>query len=364
MPARRRSATARVPSVPAGLRLHAEGERYSTLLKERDRLLRNISTKKKGLERVLAESREAHAAVLGQLQPLLEQFEALTTQLRTLFEQLLAPGRLSESAAKQVAKVRQTMAGLGYLGQLDDDEPSDVDESEFSGDHEARAHSSRDERWSGEPDSAKEAHAKREVGSAPQRGQGKDQESLRAVFRRLVAASHPDRASNEAERELRTATMKQATQAYEAGDLARLLELEKAWHRGQSLPPADSAEASCRELERVIRELRAQATQLQRELREAKANGALNPLDETMTKAVEEAHSDLEQLETLRNFVTRYRDGKMSLKEFVRGPQVAYVDEDEAMEAMFAELLGVRASKPSKATKGPRAKPKRGRSKG
>ncbi len=38
MPARRRSASARVAPAQPGLRLHAEGERYSTLLKERGAL--------------------------------------------------------------------------------------------------------------------------------------------------------------------------------------------------------------------------------------------------------------------------------------------------------------------------------------
>ncbi len=92
--------------------------------------------------------------------------------------------------------------------------------------------------------------------------------------------------------------MKQATQAYEAGDLARLLELEQGWRRGQSLAPVDSTEASCRELERVIAELRAQASQLQRELRAAQASGSLTPLDQPIVDALEEAKADLEQLET------------------------------------------------------------------
>ncbi|MEO8902901.1 MAG: hypothetical protein ABI488_12745, partial [Polyangiaceae bacterium] len=50
MPARRHSASVTTPAQP-GLRLRAEGDRYSTLLKERERLLRSIDTKKSKLER-------------------------------------------------------------------------------------------------------------------------------------------------------------------------------------------------------------------------------------------------------------------------------------------------------------------------
>ena len=68
MPARRRPATARVTEpVEPGLRLHAEGERYSTLLRERERLLRSIRTKKQKLERALEDSHEARRAVLERL---------------------------------------------------------------------------------------------------------------------------------------------------------------------------------------------------------------------------------------------------------------------------------------------------------
>lgn len=359
MPAPRRSATARSAPAQPGLRLHSEGDRYSTLLKERERLLRGISTKKQKLERALIESREARAAVLEQLQPFLDRYEAATAQLRALFEQLLAPGRLSAHAAKQVAKVRQSLVVLGFLGQLDDEEPDDFESWDAASSREGPRQSARDGGFGDEAPESSEPHSKREVSSAGQRGQGKDQQSLRVVFRRLVAAAHPDRASNESEREHRTAILKQATQAYEAGDLARLLELENAW-RGQSLPTQESAEASCRELERVIRELRAQAGQLQRELRAAKQSGTLTPFDEPILEALDEAQADVEQLEALCNFVTRYRDGEMSLSEFVRGPlETADAEEEaEAVEAFLADVLGERGSGRSKARKPGRAKPK------
>ncbi len=38
----------------------------------------------------------------------------------------------------------------------------------------------------------------------------------------------------------------------------------------------------------------------------------------------------------------------MSLNEFVRGPRPAYSDEDEALEAILAEALGIRPAKPAK----------------
>jgi hypothetical protein len=354
MPRRRQPATARV-AVPfqPGLRLHAEGERYATLLKERERLLRAINGKKQKLERVLIESSTKRGAVLDQLSPFLARYEATTAQLRDLFDELLAPGRLSASAAKQVARVRHSMAVLGFLGELDE-APVDPDEHQ-RGDSDWPGERSGDpEFFPRDSDRGSERHREREVSSAQQRGQGKNQESLRTTFRRLVAACHPDRAANEAEREQRTATMKEATQAYERGDLARLLQLEQAWQRGQSLASVSSTEANCRELERAVRELRAQSGQLQKELRAAEAAASLSAIDEPILQALEEAKADVEQLEAVRDFVVSFREGKIGLREFVAGPRPLQVDEE--LEALFNEMLAEQDSNAGKRRKRPRAK--------
>ena len=51
--------------------------------------------------------------------------------------------------------------------------------------------------------------------------------SLREVYRRLASRLHPDREPDEAERARKTALMQQANQAYAAGDLLALLELQR-----------------------------------------------------------------------------------------------------------------------------------------
>ena len=346
MPARRRSAAAHVTApVEPGLRLHAEGERYGTLLKERERLLRSIRSKKQKLEQALETSHQARESVLAQLGPLLELHDTTTAQIGALFDELLAPGRLGSRAAKLVAKVRRTMAALGFLGFLEEAlEPDEDEESEWPP-------SSGEGPWPEQSDDEPaSAHAQREVGSAEQRGQGKDQESLRAVFKRLVVASHPDRAANEADRERRTAALKLATQAYEQGDLARLLELEAAWQRDQSLPLTGTAEARCRELELVIRELRAQSSQLQRELRAARASATLTLESEPILEALTEAQHDVEQLAAIRDFIARFRDGKISLAEFVAGPAPLHTEEDleEAIREFMSEQAGNAAQPPKR----------------
>jgi len=332
-PARRRPTPANAATPPeSGLRLHAEGDRLGALLKERDRLLSTIRTKKRSLGGAQDKARDGHTAMVEKLSPLVTRYEAVRAELRALFEQLLEPGRLSASAAKKVAGVRRT---LERQGVLDAPDPPPVDDADW----ESPGRPGQSRPSPGARGASQNDFSRREVDSAEQRGQGKDQESLRTVFRRLVAASHPDRASHEAERQERTAVMKQATQAYEQGDLARLLELEQAWQRREALPPSGSAEARCRELETVIAELSAQAKQLQSELREAKRQLKSTLVDETVDEAFREAREEIEQLEVMRDFVLGFRDGKISLSRFVAGPTRFEVEDDIDLEALLSEVL-------------------------
>ena len=59
--------------------------------------------------------------------------------------------------------------------------------------------------------------------------------------------------------------MKEATRAYEEGDLARLIELESAWHSAAGTAGEGDPEARGCELERINRELLDQVRRLTRE---------------------------------------------------------------------------------------------------
>lgn len=70
------------------------------------------------------------------------------------------------------------------------------------------------------------------------------QKSLQEIFRRLVAALHPDRAPDEAERERRTGLMQRVNVAYEKKDLLQLLELQvQVEHIGKTNLRAQSDES-------------------------------------------------------------------------------------------------------------------------
>ena len=121
------------------------------------------------------------------------------------------------------------------------------------------------------------------------------------------------------------------------------------------------AEARCRELERINRELLNQVRQLTRELRDVKQGAresSFGPLD----RMVEQAGRELDDFASICEFVRKFRDGKSSLAEFARGPvhlQGADDDDDDLegmLESIFMAELGY---EPAPARPGTRRKRRR-----
>ncbi len=330
---RKRSTTSNAPShtdkPQLGLRLHTSSERLHALEKERERLLRDVQKKKVQVDQMAEKAQESARVVFEKVAPIIAQTDALCLELHALFVELLAPGRLSASARKKVAKVRKILDERGMFGTADDpqhDAANDAEDLDESFGHDVDPFG---------PKPSFHQHSPQEVASAMPRGQGVGHESLRALFKRLALVVHPDRAAHETDREHRTAVMKQVTQAYDDGDLARLVELEKLWLGGATATSNGDDTVRCREIERIIRELRAQATHLGHELRLLKKS---TMLVNTMNATLATAEAELDELKTTCTFVKSFRDGKITLAEFVLGPEIKPVDDSAMADVVFQFL--------------------------
>jgi len=328
--ARRRPATTPTLPLPDGsaqtsLRLHAAGERLGALLKERERLLADVRKKRTALQAATERASSAAQEVATQMKPILVQYERLRAELAALFDELLAPGRLKAGARKKVQSVQRSLMAQGLIPEREEADPAPdpfADGATFESDFDAEA----------PPFSGRRPSDER-VASAPQHGQSAGRDSLRTLFKRLALAVHPDRAQHEDDRERRTEAMKEATRAYEDGDLARLLELEEAWQTGSPSPSTtNDEERRCVELEQTIRELTRQRRELMSELRDLRAQVREDMLDVPVSEVVAGAEDELKELAGIRDFVKAFRDGKITLAQFVAGPELdEALPEDDAI---------------------------------
>ena len=129
-------------------------------------------------------------------------------------------------------------------------------------------------------------------------------DGIHKLYRRLAQRFHPDRASNDAEREARHVVMLQLTQAKRDNDVYRLLQVAMA--HGQALKIDFSDDL----LDKVIMQLAEKLRQLRAEKRDLKGNHSLEAvvyqvfhsrtnreMDERFVEAVSDLHEEIEEVE-------------------------------------------------------------------
>jgi len=271
-----------------------------------------------------------------------EEIPGLLGEIRAHFDSLL--GEKSRLSRRDKGRARRVLAEV--LELLGPDEvvilrAPDEDERGREPQHEGEAG------WAHPVDAARSDragargghHGRRgaasEAGPSAERPDAAPGSALRAAFRRLTVALHPDKVQDEAEKAQRTDLMKQVTLAFQSGDVGRLLELERTLLA--SRPPGDDPEALARRLEtlgvanaellRQLRKLTAERAALVQALPlPVRRGGASTPIRERLRVAVEgaiaETEAHVKDLRTIRDFARRFAEGKMAMAEFLSGPDL------------------------------------------
>lgn len=350
-------------------------QRLVALQKEHERLLRDIAKKKQALQSMEALASELMTAFFNGLDPLRAEMETLVRQLRRAFETLLGEdSRLNrrdqaklrsvyadilESLPPELLMATQPPAGPG-ASSPDDDEDSSFD---FEWDEEPSEPRGRS--WQG----GAPGPAGGEAGySAPKPNEAQSG-TLRTLFRRLATLLHPDKVQDEAEKAERTTVMKDLTSAYEAGDLARLVELERL-HMASTPRDEDPDAVTSRvqQLTEANRELRRQLRALAEE-RKAVRDSLPFTLDlraksrlrergmQQLESIMQGVQAELEDMRTLHDAVERLAGGKIGLREFLASLSLSQEPElSSMMDDLIEEFLDTFGDFQ------PRSRPRRGSS--
>lgn len=324
----------------SALRLQAPSEALAALIRERSRLLKAIAKKQSELEAAREQQRAVEQSLFERMQPLVREHAALQQEISSIFQELLASGKLSKTARKKVSQIFDELKEFGDLDPIGgpksgaSEEFDDADFDPFG-----------DARNPGASPSSQSVNSAKHAGGQP------GNESLRGLFRRLTVALHPDLVQDPAEQQRRTEVMKDVTRAYEEGNLARLIEIEQLFAAGKD-PRRDTSsdEGKCKELERAISELKLQKQGILAELKSLRAGSVLAMMfgkrrvsreeqAEQVDYTIEKASMELEPLREMRDFVKSFRDGKIKLAEFLRGPSSRRAQEFDIAEAMLEYVL-------------------------
>ncbi len=331
------------PAEESALAVHRSAAqlRLEALEKEHERLLREITKKKAACELTEANARDASSALEAKIAPLRDGFVSTLDELRAIFKALL--GGQSRLSKRDKARVRRLYAQL--LPDLAA-EDRQAEPGRDAGDDAGRrsppfgAHGPRP--GDHETDAGYSANKPSEKGAS----------LLRALFRKLAVALHPDKVQDPKEREALTSVMKEVTRAYESGDVARLVEIDRTWLVPSSTHDreadlerrvADMLQAN-KELRRQLRTLTANLKDLKQMVpgmqsaRQRGARSRATPSSE-VDEMVAQMERELAHLQKLRDFARSFRDGDIDLLEFMLGPQLAFEDADDPFDQMLAEVM-------------------------
>jgi hypothetical protein len=339
-----------VPDPPGALALHRSPAqlRLLALQKEHERLLREIGKKKAACEVTEQAARDAASTLESRVRPMREAFQAAIHQLRTIFATLL--GDASRLNRRDKARVRRL-----YMDLLPD--------LAFETEPRTGAQAASEDDFTGQDGAPFGANERvvddgSESGYSASKPSEKNASLLRALFRRIAVALHPDKVQDPEQRETLTTVMKEVTRAYEMGDVARLVEIERTWLAAAPLTEQqDDLELRLAQLLQANKELRRQLRTLSAELKDLKQSvpgldarrGRGGRVQDTAGAQVERFVQDMErevgQLQGLRDFAQSFLDDEISLAEFLLGPPTAANgDEVDPFDQLLEDVLEAMAN--------------------
>ncbi len=329
-------ATRRVRAAAHGrsgdLSVGAPPQRLLSLQRQHRALLRKIAGKQKDVERLKHQLEKAQQDLERHVEPIAARCRRTNAEIWRMFEMLLT-SLPTKRGRRAVREVFEALVSQGVLLPIE-------------------AH---DDPKFGEHDTPPPRERVQPTGggySAAPRGAEPGRDTLKAVFKRLTLAFHPDRTQDPAEKLARTALMQSVTQAFQTGDLASLLQLERKSAAPHASTAAPDATAQCLALERVCDELRLQLSELKQEARQLERSEALqffsaDSVDhaaKSLDRFVRTVEAELDELTRIRDFVAAFRDKKLTLDEFLCGPLFQF----GGGEFDFDDLVrGLETAKPS-----------------
>jgi hypothetical protein len=324
---------------PSDLRLRLEA-----LERDNEKLIKQIEKKRTELNNLLDRIREIGVEVAQRSAPILQQLLELDEKIHAGFAEIFTGKKLGKQSRKNIEKIYYTLQMSGLISPHHlPGEAEDADEDlDDEGDWDAEDFFGRGGR----------SPLDNQVAS-PQLDRD-ELKKIRQIFLRLADVFHPDKTLDEHDREYRTEVMKEINQAYQAGDLAKLLAIEKQHQMGEIID-RDNEDDLTRRCAQVVQEnefLTSQFANLKQEIRQTKntPEGSIVAEYKKLTKKgidpigemVAETESQIQIVADVHKFVIDFRDKKMTIKEFMKGPavfqQMQSVSPEELLMELFAQF--------------------------
>ena len=334
------SSTTVTPLALSDLHLQLQG-----LEKEHESLLKQIKKKRTELNNFVEKMRSLATEVFHKVSPNMQTMAELDAEIHALFTEILTTRKMGKQTQKNIQSLYRSlqMGGIISYKAIDEDEEDDEEQLDelFENDDSQENHQRRRQFWEAEGDS--------ESPTVPRTDESR---KVRQTFLRLAEIFHPDKVKDNETQMTHTEIMKEINKAYQEGDLARLLEIERKYEVGETIDnnSEDDLSRKCKNIEQQNQILKNQYEKLKQELRLAK-NTPEGTMVADYKKAAKQGIDCIElMLETIqsqtkivaeiRDFVKDFKDKKIPIKEFLAGPQSLRSMQEDMMEELMEKIMG------------------------
>ena len=339
-------------TTPSTLSLSHLHERFAGLQKEHQWLLKQIKRKRTEVNNFVNQMRSVALEAFEKTAPIYQKATNLDQEIHELFNEIFTTRKFGKKSRRQIEEIYQTLQVMGLISHRMEDEEEDEGE-EFD-----ELFEFEEEEMNQFNEEAKkyyqEYRGENKENFEPARAK-KDSKNIRHIFLKLAEKFHPDKANDSETQARHTEIMKELNRAYQEGDLASLLEIEKNHQVEEILFSQDEDEQTrrCKRLEKDNAILKKQYEHLKLELKLAKNNPegqmvkdyrkAKKQGIDMIAEMIKVIEKELKELVKIRDFVFQFKNKKMTIKEFLQGPRLGHQmserEQQEIMEELLAELM-------------------------
>ena len=311
--------------------------RLNLLEKENSKLIKQIESNRTKLNNLNDSIKEVGIQIAQRVAPFRQKILELDEQIHTVFQEILTGRKLGKKSRKDIETVYYHLQFDGVISPKHLPMESDIFENNDESEDEPN--------W----DNYKGRSHQQVVEDIPKPDRD-ELKKIRQLFLRLADSFHPDKVIDEAEKEYCTEIMKEINLAYQDGDLARLLAIEKQQELGAIIDrdSSDDLTRHCAKVEAENTYLKDQLETLKQQLKLTKKTqqGEMTAVfkkiskygGDPMSEALREVESQISIIEQMHQFVVDLRDRRITIKEFLQGPE-ALRQQQMSEEELMLEFL-------------------------
>jgi hypothetical protein len=311
--------------------------RYAGLEQEHKKILKQIKTKQTEIDKLTTKMQDIMQEVATKSMPIMQKVHEADAKIHELFKEILEKRKFGKKSKSDVRRVYLSLQTQGIISanlEFLDDEDDDDEDDDFDFDPEFASFFGEGNPNSGEGGGHKGYHSFRDMLENTPQIDRDEQKKMRQVFLRLAEIFHPDKCLEHDLAEHYAEIMKEVNQAYQSGDFAKLLAIEKQYQAGQAIDLENESDLDrrCQGLEHQNSVLKNQYERLKTDLRMTKSTQegqmateytkivktGINPIDVLTNEVQEQLDITTEVLE----FVQSFYDKKITIKKFMEGPEV------------------------------------------